>query len=465
MELTSPNNIRKSYIETLADREEYNNILATLVKKNDTEPIFTFENLNYEDVPVYNDEQRELLEISLDLNSINNGFIEIKNRVDNLMSYVDTSLETIKESIKKEDERISDINTICGQSDEFNMVVPIYASDFDGDFENINNKYFGAALTSQTDPDYEIIDVSGNGIAGNKFVYNDDEFENEENDYSDTSYITDDNDITKFEYSRYITNDKTEVIDNVINYDQKPVELVLTLFSSQSKVNKISWLTETKDLSVIKLETSDDGLTFINRLEKPVKNQDTEAIYNDSTYIYGADVLCFPYAYYVRITFSSSATENDTIAVSDEDDNIILYPNTLREKITINNIKLYQSKYENTTIETDNIITGGSVDKVGLFASEYIPDHFTDTDYIKYYLIVNGTEYEVVPVNSGKEGTRLIKYSTETYPENSSYISTISENIKSVRVKISINKAGDDDSPYVGNIKLCLGKETESIYV
>lgn len=465
MELISPQSIKKAYIEVLGKDKKYTNVLKKLLQKNETEPIFSFENLNYEDTPMHEDEQRTLLEVSMDLNSVNNGFIEIKNRINKLVNYIDTSLENVKESRKKEDERVSDINTICGQNSDFNMVIPIYAADFgQNGFEVINDKYIGGYVLTKTEVEFEVIDVSGNGIVGNKFVYNNDEFENEENDHSKIDYITDDNDITRFEYSRYITTDKKEIIDGIINYDQKSVELVLTLLSG-TKVNKIEWLTETKDLIITKLETSNDGLEFTSQLKKPIKTQDTKKIYNDSGFIYGADILCFPYSYYVRITFSSSITENDKIAVTNDDGNVILYPNALREKIAINNIKLYGTTYDDITIESDNIITGGSVDKAGLFVSEYIPDHFTDGDYIKYYLIINGTEHEVVPVNSGKDGIKIIKFSKDSSSENNTYINTISESIKSAKIKIAISKASDKESPYIGNIKLCLGKETESIYV
>ena len=73
------------------------------------------------------------------------------------------------------------------------------------------------------------------------------------------------------------------------------------------------------------------------------------------------------------------------IAIENED-SVNVYDNTRRKKIAINNIKLYRSSYKSTSITSGNIIIGGSVDKVALFTSEYIPNHFTDKNYITYLL-------------------------------------------------------------------------------
>lgn len=444
----------------------YKDIHNILINKPDTEPIYTPKELNYEELPSLDNEQRELLEMSMDINSINNGIYEMKNKIRELVDYVDSNIESAKAIIKKEDNRISDINIICSQTDDYNMVIPIYGTDFEGSFEDIDNKYFGAAINEKEEVEYGIISIDGNGLSGNRFVYNEDNtFENTKNDYSDEKYINDDNDITKFEYSRYFTNDKTEAIDGIINYDDKDVEVTILLNSLDKKFNKIKWMTENEDLVVTRLETSTDGIYFTDRLEKTLKNEGVEDLYNDSTYIYGSNVLCFPYSYYARITFRSSHIENDMIAIENED-GVNVYNNTRRKKIAINNIKLYKSSYKSTSITSGNIIIGGSVDKVALFTSEYIPNHFTDKNYITYYLIVNGVEQEVVPVNSGKDGIKIIKFSeTDSSLTPDSWIKTVKETIKSVQIRITIEIPNDNETPYVGNLKLCMGKETGSIYV
>ena len=227
---------------------------------------------------------------------------------------------------------------------------------------------------------------------------------------------------------------------------------------------KAEIVSENKNLIIKNIEVSDDGNLFTSWLTNPINFNNLEAIYNDSTYIYGSNTICFPYTNYVRITFSSDTIENDAIALKDGDE-IISYSNTKRKKIAINSIKLYSSSYSDITITSSNILEAGSVDKISLFATEYIPDHFNDNNLITYYLIINGTEYEVVPVNLGYDGVKIIKFSEQDNFVTEDYIQNISETIKSAAIKISIKAYQSDETPYISNLKLCLGKDTGSIYV
>lgn len=465
MELNSPKQIRSEYLKMLASDGNYNDVFIKLVNKKDNEPIYTIKSLNGEDAPDYNNEQRELSEIVLDLNCVNNSLIEIKNKAVQILTTLESRAETILNSIQKETERIMDMNILCGGDNNFSMSIPIYTTNFtDGAFESINEKTIGANLLTSNEISYTITSVNGNGYSGNNYVYNNNTFESETNDLGNLEYIQDNGDTTAYEYSRLITNDKTEIIDSLINYDDKAVECVLTLFGNESFC-KCSILSENTDLTIKNIETSSDGSIFTSHLSNSIEINNLEYIYNDSTYIYGSNILCFPYCNYLRLTLSSNKIEDDTIAIKDRDDNIRIYPNTKRKKISINNIKLYSSTYKETTITSQEILEGGSVDKVGLFVSEYIPDHFTEDNYLIYYLIVNGTEYEVIPVNSLNEGIKLIKFSEKENSAAQNYFQNITENIKNVQIKIKIKPYKDTETPYISNIKLCLGKDNQSIYV
>ncbi len=155
------------------------------------------------------------------------------------------------------------------------------------------------------------------------------------------------------------------------------------------------------------------------------------------------------------------------MAVENNEGEIFPYSNTKCKAIRINSIRLYSSEYEDAELESVNMLESGSVDKISLFATEYIPDHFnTDLDYIKYYLVINGTEYKIVPINSGREGISLIKYSEVTDSSaKSNKIKLIEETIKDARFRVSIKTHNGNETPYVSNLKLCLGKDTGSIYV
>lgn len=118
-----------------------------------------------------------------------------------------------------------------------------------------------------------------------------------------------------------------------------------------------------------------------------------------------------------------------------------------------------------TDITSEEILEAGSVDKVGLFAAEYVPDHFKGERYVRYYFVINGEEHEVVPVNSGREGIKLIKFKEEEDPSVESYAELISETIKTLQLRITIEPEGKSETVYISDLKLMLGKDTGSIYV
>ena len=467
MELTSPESIKNSYLNILSEEEQYNDILKELVSKKISEPILTIKYLNPEDAPDYNNEQRELSEIILDLNVVNNSAIEIKNKAAELIEMLNNQSETILNSIQKENEHITDINMLCGINSEYNMAIPVYVDSFGNldNFSAINDKTIGAKKNSDTAVNYSVINIAGNGYNGNDYVYNNGVFEKDDLNYSDQNYIKDDNDVTAYEYSRLITNNKNEVIDGLINYDNKEVECVLTLFS-ETQFCRCQLNIDDENVIIKNIEVSSDGLKFESCLSEPLKINNKEEVYNNLNYVYGSGILCFPYSNYIKITITNNSLENDTIAIKNENDEIKVYPNTYRKKIKINTIKLFSSSYQETTIESEDLLTAGSVDKIGLFINQYIPDHFSsDIKYLTYYLIINGTEYEIIPINSKEDGIKLIKFSETENTINQNYVQNITETIKSAKIKIIIKTYNTTETPFISNLKLCLGKDTGSIYV
>ena len=87
-----------------------------------------------------------------------------------------------------------------------------------------------------------------------------------------------------------------------------------------------------------------------------------------------------------------------------------------------------------------------------------MPTYFTEGTYIQYILTVNGKDYEVVPINSNAAGTKVIRFSN--YTVNDSYVEHLKETIKSASLKVIIHAAQDGSTPYINNLKVCLGKAT-----
>ena len=463
MELESVNTIRKRYRDLLSTDKTYNNILKALTEKDEADPILNIGDINAESDLHYAEEQRQLSEILLDMHSINNGIIEAKNIIQSTVSTLDDSIYAILNSVQKQRDQIEDVNVICGKNSEYSSILPVYTSSFENlDAEIINDRTVGAIATESNSVSYDIVSVAGNGYSGNAFVYTEDGFENLSYDRSNVDYIMDNNDLTIYEYSRLCTRDKKEVISGIVNYDDKEVECVITLMASKA-VCKAAIKSLDSNIILRKLETSNDGFTYVTRIDKDLYYNQTDMCYQNQDYIYGNDIVCFPYSYFIRITLASNTPLNDKLAI-EESDGTIRRINAYRKKIAIQGIQLFQSEYQDTTIETMNILEDSSVDKVSLFASEYIPDHFPDIDYLQYYLIINGQEYPVVPVNTGRTGISMIKYAEEEYNTNDN-TQLIHETIKTIRVKIQIHPYHKTETPYVSNIKVCIGKNTGNIYV
>lgn len=463
MELSTSKQIRQNYIEVLSQDPSYNEITETLINKPLKEPISNFKYVNDEDEPSFSNEQREFSEIMLDINSVNYSLIEISNKLTELLNTINENIFNAESTIEKQEDHIQDLNILCGQDSEYNMIIPIYESYFPNiASEYIDEKTFCANKKSLSLIGYSINNVSGNGISGNKYVYNDEQFEEEIEDRSLLKYIYDDSDVTSFEYSRYFTNKKNEAIDGIINYDDKDVECILTI-ESESKVCIMKFLSEDSGIIVKNVEISKNGIDFTSCLSKELMINNRSHMY-DNEYVYGSGIICFPYTKYIRLTLSSSSILDDNIAIKSNDE-VMEYKNTRRKRVKINNIKLYSGEYSDGTIISDNLLKSGSVDKVGLFVNEYIPEHFSDQSYIKYSLIVNGTEYEITPVNSQKNGIKLIKFSEKNEINAQDYTTCVSETIKDIKIKISISPYQNDETPYISNMKLCLGKDTGSIYV
>lgn len=90
-----------------------------------------------------------------------------------------------------------------------------------------------------------------------------------------------------------------------------------------------------------------------------------------------------------------------------------------------------------------------------------IPFERVDTDEVitmdvHYILTVNGVDYDVVPINSHKSGIKVIRYTN--YSITDDYVQHVSEPIKSAKLTVKINTPDLSYSPYVSDIKICIGK-------
>lgn len=104
MNITVIDNIKKQYIEALSKYPKYNDTLKSLLSIKENEQISHFSSLNPEELPDKDNEERELQELLLDLTALNSGIVEIAARVDNIISSVDYSVNTLNNSLGIEED-------------------------------------------------------------------------------------------------------------------------------------------------------------------------------------------------------------------------------------------------------------------------------------------------------------------------------------------------------------------------
>lgn len=136
---------------------------------------------------------------------------------------------------------------------------------------------------------------------------------------------------------------------------------------------------------------------------------------------------------------------------------IIKVKSAKRFVIKLNDISLYSNNYIQTSVMTSKELIATATNSIAIFTNEYIPNHFPSNKYITYLLSVNGKTYEVEPINSNRNGIKIIKVANELNTENN--VMYIQEKIKSAILTIQIKTPNNYETPYVSNIKILTGGE------
>lgn len=140
---------------------------------------------------------------------------------------------------------------------------------------------------------------------------------------------------------------------------------------------------------------------------------------------------------------------------------LITLSSAKRNTIKINDVCSEQNVYKTSNyIKTNNLLSY-PVKSVALVAVEYIPEHFTNKNCFTYILTINGKDFEIVPINSHKNGIKVIKTSEvqiDTY-----YSVYVNEPITSAILTIKINSPNTAESPFVSHIKLLTGERFANV--
>lgn len=451
--------VRHSYLQALADEKKFDTYKLKSEQSPNT-PLFAPHYVNKEDEIKYDNINENILESSFDILNLNFNITDAAYEIESLMEDVNNRIESIDEKLKAEEERVRDINMICGNINDFNTIIPLSSNNFKIKSSLYQYKNcLTASVASEEKVDVKLININGNGYIGNDYVVSkesDQLFEKDKLNTANEKYMYDNIKNTYWEYSRIFSYDSTNKSD-IINIDDVSCTVQLT-FEAQNElgINELVFTDDIK-LSVTKIEISSDNLNWITTFEGNISPNNVDQSYSNFSYIYGSGVLIFPTTKYVKITLESNYVENNKIKIND-----IVFNNTYRKIIRINEVEARRVMFNSGSGTTENIITSGRAISAGIFVNEYIPDFVKNnlTDEIKYVLIINGKNYEVIPINSDKKGIKLIKYSQTPVKEN--YVTYINEPINSLQVALVIPTALKY-SPYLANLKLCLGKQVSNV--
>lgn len=442
MEYVGIDAIRKEYAQEKIDAGNYARGLEIYQKDIQT-PTFEGLSIHPEAEPIKDTINSALRDVSIDFVSLESELINTANSYASVINNMVLRLEAVEQQIQVEHDRIKDINAICGQFPDFSTVRSYVGTNVNGNYGWIENSFTGSIQRKTSDDiSLKVVDVSGNGIDGNDNVQGAVE--------SKDSYLTDDSTLTRWEYSRYTSAKAHKAAPVPVNGDNEEARAAITLKASK-EINAIKIDTDSDVIVEDVLVSYDNGLTYESTLPKEIHINDPDAKYNDPNYAYGTGIIAFPNTKYLKIRFRSNGVTDDIVC----DDKGNTFPTIKRHAIIINQIRPYDAGYSTGEISTLDMVAS-PVDCIAVFANEYIPHHYPEQEYFKYTLTVNGIDYDVVPINAGRQGIKIIRFSD--YTVNDSYVEHIKEPIKSAVLQVLIKPAPGGETPYLSNLKVCIGK-------
>ena len=401
--------------------------------------------------------------IVLDIQQIDNEIITASEKIKNLLDSTKLRLSNIKSYLSAEKERQEDMNILCNRYTEFASVLTLKEENFDGTL-TFNNGILSAKIKSTENVKLTVVDVNGNGYEGNKYVYANNAFLEDTLRTNLRPSMVNSDLSTYYEYSRITVNNTIDGAPIVFNKDSTEAECSIEL-KAEKTINKLLINSDRDDIILSKVFTSQDGLTYKLDKEYNIAMNERYERYNNQEYVYGSGVIAFEPCSYVKLFFRSNGYTSDTLAFvntfyNSVGDNATVIKkvekvdSAKRHVVKINSINAYKNKYGKGMMLSNELIDT-PINTIALYCNEYINDDYTIDNNVSYFLIINGTEYEIKPINSHRDGKKIARMSTQSY--KSDHIIYLNENIKSAKLKIVINSANQNVTPYISDIKILIG--------
>jgi len=429
-----------------------------IYQKDFTEPVYEGYAIHAESEPLLDKLNDAVSDIAVDMLSLEEEFSASARRYSEMINSMLLKLDGIEEIVQMQQNKIQDINVICGNYPQFTTIKQLTPEDFSGTGGVTSGGAFTCQQDSYKDTKVSILSIVGNGYEGNSHV--------DKAEYlGNRSAMLDADYFSSWEYSRYYAPENKKASFQV-NTDNEDVQCTITMkFDDQVKSLRVC---SNEDIIVEDVLNGDeDGIAYTRNMPSPIHINRTDLKYSDPNYVYDTGVLAFPPTKYVKLLLRSDAkVTNETIVDNvtsgkNQSNTVSLGDDVYRKKISVTELLPDTSKYSESTMETYNMISA-PVRSVAIYANEYIPPYFaTDVQYITYILTVNGKDYEVVPINSQRAGLKIIRFATTI--DGDSSIQNISESIKKVSLKIKMTPSQENATPYLSDVKLCLGKQVLSL--
>ena len=328
----------------------------------------------------------------------------------------------------------------------------------------VSNGIISAAISSSDSCNITVTDVTGNGYEGNSYVYANTEFTSKSLDSSKRTALTDGNLATYYEYSRITTSGDNKGMPSEFNRDSMEASCSIEI-NSETLINKLLITSDRDDIVLSKVYRSDDGLVYKLEADYNIAMNNRQERYNNQGYVFGSGIIAVTPSKYLKLMFKSGSSTNDTIAYIDSSysggsdsastiQKIVTVKEAKRHVVRISEIVGFNNKYTAGMIVTDELITS-PVTTVALYCNEYINNDYDISNNVRYFLIINGEEHEVTPINAERNGKKILRSSVQSY--KSDHIEYLSESIKSAKLKIVIDPSHQDVTPYISDVKLLIG--------
>lgn len=437
--------------------------------KNYKTPVFDGYEIHPEHIPALKEIQEETNDIAVDLLALDQEFQACAQKYGDLMDNVGLCLNSIETDLESEQARIEDLNTICGNYQDFASVKTLNYKYFSGSFSHDGN-YIYYCPVSGDQTQLTITEVTGNGYEGNRYVYDRvDGYQQEAVDTSRRSYATDkDNYKTAYEYSRITADKKMPSYPSNVNFDTEEAYCTITLVA-EDPIGCIKVTSNLDHLVLTDLKYSEDGGgTYLSALDHEIDMTSKEAIYkNGGNYAYGSGIICFPSTDHVRMSFRSHGVQQNELlaydiadATASEDGTPITktieLPYAKRHIVRLNDIHTVSSEFDSVALMQSYQLIEDPVASIAIFANEYVPQSYSDKQHFEYILTVNGVDYDITPINSDRRGLKVIRFSEDLADDY--YEVHISESIKSAYLKILMYADSSQSTPVLSNLKVCYGK-------